>query len=135
MTTMVWTYSAYLLVCIAVTWWVACTLRRNGTTLLANERAEQAGLADAIAHSLVVGFYLLNLGIVCLVLRTNVPAVDLQTAIELLSTKVGGVLIGLGVVHFAVLLIFAVARGGMLRARSITDVAQFDDPRLAPSRR
>lgn len=131
MTTMAWTYAAYLLICVAVTIWVARTLRRNGTTLLADERNEHRDLADAISHSLVVGFYLLNLGIICLVLRSRDAAFDLQTSIELLSFKVGGVLVGLAIVHFLVLAIVAMTRGGMRNRRDFTSEIELveDTPR------
>ena len=111
MTTMVWTYATYLSVCIGVTIWVARTLRHNGQIVLTDGTSQSQPLASAVSHLLVVGFYLVNLGAICFLLKSSTIATDTQSAIELLSSKIGLVLVGLGVVHFTVIGIFAVVRG------------------------
>ena len=59
---------------------------------------------------MVVGFYLINVGFITLALKYGDAAVDAQTAIELLSTKVGYVLVVLGVMHFLLLAVFTAMR-------------------------
>ena len=56
------TYSAYLLLSIVVTVWVARTLHKNGRAFLVDAFHGQEALADSVNHLLVVGFYLINLG-------------------------------------------------------------------------
>jgi hypothetical protein len=97
---MVWTYLAYVAVSIAVTIWVGGSLHRNGRVfLLANFHAQEK-LADSVNHLLLVGFYLINIGFVCLALRYGDKPTDIVGAIEFLSTKIGLVIVLLGVMHF-----------------------------------
>jgi hypothetical protein len=58
-------------------------------------------LEISINHLLLVGFYLVNIGFVALALRYGTKPTDLVEAFEFLSTKVGLVVVILGVMHFA----------------------------------
>ncbi|WLD11458.1 hypothetical protein [Planctellipticum variicoloris] len=110
---MAWTYLIYLGLCVAITIWVARTLRRNGVTFLTrvgNDAEPDAVLADALSHLLIVGFYLVNLGVISFLMRSEQRVVDAQESIELLSSKVGMILVVLGAMHFAVLAVFAAVR-------------------------
>src|SRR5215203_5228555 len=93
-------YVGYLAISIALTVWVARTLSKNGRVFLIDSFLENERLADSVNHLLVVGFYLINFGYVCLALKYGDKPVDLPGAIEALSTKVGVVLLVLGVMHF-----------------------------------
>jgi hypothetical protein len=106
----VWTYIAYLLVSVALTVWVARTLHRNGRIFLVDSFLGNEPLADSVNHLLVVGFYLINIGYVTLALKYGDKATDARTALEILSTKVGLVLVVLGVMHFFNLFIFSKMR-------------------------
>jgi hypothetical protein len=55
----------------------------------------------------VVGFYLLNLGFVSLTLRANGEVGSTRQAIQLLSVKIGEMLLVAGATHLANLVIFA----------------------------
>ena len=57
------TYLCYLVISVALTVWVARTLSTNGRVFLVNSFASDERLADSINHLLVVGFYLINLGL------------------------------------------------------------------------
>ena len=106
MNAMAYTYLVYLAVTIGITIWVARTLRHNGLIFLARSEAE-VPLAEALSHLLVVGFYLVNFGAISFLMQSREQAMDVQTGIELLSTKVGLILVGLGMMHFLILLVFA----------------------------
>ncbi|MDB6122176.1 MAG: hypothetical protein JWQ71_1169 [Pedosphaera sp.] len=106
----VWTYIAYLVVSVALTVWVARTLHKNGRIFLVDSFVGNEPLADSVNHLLVVGFYLINIGFVTLALKYGDRATDAQTALEILSTKVGLVLVVLGVMHFFNLFIFSKMR-------------------------
>jgi hypothetical protein len=60
-----------------------------------------------VNHLLVVGFYLINLGYVTLRLKYGVKPTDLAESIEFLSSKIGLVLLVLGIMHFLNLHIFS----------------------------
>jgi hypothetical protein len=94
-------YVIYLLVSVALTIWVARTLSRNGRIFLADVLHGNEQLADAVNHLLVVGFYLVNLGFVALYLSGDQTIEDTRGIFEALSTKLGVVLLVLGVMHLA----------------------------------
>jgi len=73
-------------------------------------------LADSVNHLLVVGFYLINLGYVALYLRASGSVDSVRQAIEVVSDKVGIVLLVLGAMHFFNLFVFS-----RLRKRSELD--------------
>ncbi len=102
----VYCYVAYLTVSLAVTIWVAQTLRRNGRSFLVDAFRGNSELADSVNHLLVVGFYLINIGYVTLALRSTEQVETARAAIELVSDKVGVVLIVLGGMHFFNLYVF-----------------------------
>src|SRR5215831_17944150 len=103
----VWTYLAYLGISVALTVWVARTLHKNGRIFLVDSFLGNEPLADSVNHLLVVGFYLINIGFVTLALKYGEKAVDAQSGLEILSSKVGLVLVVLGVMHFFNLFVFS----------------------------
>ena len=115
----VWTYVAYLAISLSVTVWVARTLHRNGRIFLIDAFHSNTELADSVNHLLLVGFYLVNIGYVTLALRTGVNLANLRQAIELLSDKIGIVLLVLGFMHFSNLYIFS-----RMRKRATQSVEQ-----------
>jgi len=103
----IWTYLLYLAISVALTIWVAKTLHKNGRVFLVDSFVGNEGLADSVNHLLVVGFYLVNIGFVTLALKYGEKAVDAQTGLEILSSKVGLVLVVLGIMHFFNLFVFS----------------------------
>ena len=110
MTLTVWTYVIYLWISIALTIWVATTLHRNGRVFLVDTFHGNEELADSVNHLLVVGFYLINIGYVSLALKVAAGPADVQQVFELLSTKIGVVLLVLGGMHFMNLYVFTKMR-------------------------
>jgi hypothetical protein len=100
MTIITISYLVYVTISIALTIWVARTLHRNGRVFLVEAFHGNEHMADSVNHLLVVGFYLINVGFVVLALKYGDKPVDVPTAIEFLSTKVGLVLVVLGGMHF-----------------------------------
>jgi Na+/melibiose symporter-like transporter len=111
----VWGYTFYLLISIALTIWVAQTLSKNGLVFLVDAFLGNRELANSVNHLLVVGFYLINIGYVSLALKYGDRPNDLQQVIEVLSSKVGMVLLVLGAMHFFNLYVF-----NRMRKRAIT---------------
>ena len=100
MTIVTSSYVIYLIVSVALTIWVARTLHRNGRVFLVDAFQGNEKVADSVNHLLVVGFYLINIGYVTLALKYGDKPRSIQEAFEFLSTKVGLVLLILGVMHF-----------------------------------
>jgi len=115
----VWSYLAYLAISIALTIWVARTLHKNGRIFLVDSFLGNEALADSVNHLLVVGFYLVNTGFVTLALKYGEKAIDAQTALEILSSKVGLVLVVLGVMHFLNLYVFSKLRRRAVHHRTV----------------
>lgn len=104
--TTTWSHVAYIALSTLLTIWVAWTLHRNGRVFLIDAFHGRTELADSVNHLLVVGFYLINLGYVTLALRFGPRPHDVESCIEILSSKVGLVLLVLGAMHFANLGVF-----------------------------
>ena len=110
------TYIVYLVVSVSTTIWVAWTLHKNGRVFLIDAFHGNVSLADSVNHLLVVGFYLINIGFVSLALKYGDKPADLAGSFEAVSTKVGCVLLVLGVMHFFNLYVFSrMRRRAMLR--------------------
>src|SRR5438067_5591724 len=107
MTTLFYTYLAYLAISAALTVFVARTLYKNGRIFLVDTFHGNEPLADSVNHLLVVGFYLVNIGYVTLALRTSRVLNNPRDAIELVSDKIGVVLLVLGCMHFLNVYIFS----------------------------
>ena len=106
MNTIVLAYLLYVIVSAALTVWVGRTLYRNGRIFLMRCFADNEELTDSVNRLLLVGFYLINFGYVCLALKTTQQVPGWREAIELMSVKIGLVLCVLGVMHFLNLYIF-----------------------------
>ncbi|WP_165225011.1 hypothetical protein [Aquisphaera insulae] len=114
----VYAHLTYLFLSVATTIWVARTLARNGRVFLSDTFGHNEALADAVNNLLVVGFYLINVGYVALALRYGTQPHDLAESIEVISTKVGLVLLVLGGMHFFNLYVFArMRRKALLRSQ------------------
>jgi len=109
-------YFTYLAISLAVTVWVAHTLHKNGRIFLIDAFHGNTALADSVNHLLVVGFYLINIGYVSMALRSDATLSSLRQAIELVSGKIGIVLLVLGAMHFFDLYVFSRLRK---RAREV----------------
>jgi len=127
MNALVITYALYLLLAVPITLWVGATLRRNGRVFLLDVFDGDEELASAVNHLLVVGFYLVNLGYVSIALKTTERVTDAQAAMEVLSVKVGTVVLILGVLHLANVYVL-----NKLRRRAQLSSAPAQRPPVAP---
>ena len=107
-------YIAYLVISLAVTIGVAQTLYKHGRIFLVDAFRGNTDLADSVNRLLLIGFYLINLGYVALALTTDAQLNTARQSIELVSTKIGVVLVVLGVLHFFNLFIFSRMRTRMM---------------------
>jgi hypothetical protein len=111
-----WTYGVYIVISIALTVWVGRTLHRNGRIFLVDVFAGNEALADSVNHLLLVGFYLVNFGFVSLALKLHTHVRNAIESVEVLSYKVGCVLVVLGAMHFLNLYVFTRIRRATQRA-------------------
>jgi hypothetical protein len=100
------TYITYLIISICLTIWVAKTLRKNGAIFLVDIFHGNNELATSVNNLLQVGFYLLNIGYAVYALKVYDTIPTLQATIEVLSIKLGAIILILGAIHFLNLFIF-----------------------------
>jgi hypothetical protein len=93
-------YAAYVALSLGITIWVGRTLSSNGLIFLVENFEGKEELARSVNHLLLVGFYLVNIGFMTLMLRYGGRPDSLVEAIEYLSTKIGFVVVLLGIMHF-----------------------------------
>ncbi len=98
-------YAAYAVVSVGLTVWLARVLGKNGQIFLDQVFPDDSVFARSVNQLSVVGFYLVNFGYACLHLRGGV-AFDVRTAVEVLATKLGELLLVLAAMHFANLYVF-----------------------------
>ena len=110
MTPIVWTYFIYIVLSIPLTVWVAHTLHKNGRIFLVDSFQGNEQLADSVNHLLVVGFYLINIGYVALALKEGAAPADLREVLEIISRKIGVVMLVLGGMHFFNIFVFSKMR-------------------------
>jgi hypothetical protein len=96
---LIYVYAAYAAICVPLIVWLARTLSKNGAVFLEDVFADNPRLAAAVNQLLVVGFYLLNLGYACMLLRAG-PVGSATAAVEALAFELGLLLISLGGMHF-----------------------------------
>jgi hypothetical protein len=104
------TYSFYLVITICLTIWVARTLFKNGKVFLVDIFHGNKELADSVNNLLIVGFYLINLGYAVYTLQVADQINNTQQIIEMLSVKIGLIILILGFMHFFNLYIFFTLR-------------------------
>jgi hypothetical protein len=100
------TYTVYLAISIALTIWVAKVLFKNGRIFLVDIFHGNVLLADSVNKLLVVGFYLINFGYMSLALKEGGNISNAQVVVEVLSFKLGWIILILGGMHFLNLTIF-----------------------------
>ena len=116
-------YFTYLAISVALTVWVARTLHANGRVFLVDAFHGNEQLADSVNHLLVVGFYLINVGYITLALKTTEPLATLREVIELESSKIGVVLVILGIMHVLNIAVFAKMRRRAVEGRPLPPVS------------
>ena len=97
------TYLLYLLISTGLTVLVGIGLARSGRAFLLDVFGGNDTLARAVSRLLVLGFYLLSLGFVTLTMRTGGDIGSARAGLQLLSVKIGEVLLVLGVLPLVAL--------------------------------
>ena len=119
-------YAIYLIVAVGLVVWLARTLFHNGEVFLEDVFEDNPKMAHSVNRLLVIGFYMANLGYAALLLRAE-SADDAVSAFEVISQKLGVLLVSLAALHFLNLYVF-------YRIRRRATAATLPPP-VAPQRR
>jgi hypothetical protein len=101
-----WAYFIYLPIALALTYYVARTLFQNGQVFMLDIFHGKQDIATSTNKLFEVGFYLLNVGFALCILKIDYTLPQVQSAVEVLSAKIGGFSIYLGVMLFGNLYLF-----------------------------
>jgi hypothetical protein len=115
------TYLLYLLISITLTVVVGTGVVRSGRALLLDVFGGNDALARAVSRLIVLGFYLLSLGFVTLTMRAGGQVTSATAGVQLLSVKVGEVLLVLGALHLLTM-------AALLRARRLAQARPTQNP-------
>jgi hypothetical protein len=99
-------YVIYLPIALLLTWYVANTLFRNGLVFMRDIFFGREEIAKATNSLFKIGFYLLNIGFALFILQIYETLNGAQSIIEVLSNKIGGFSIYLGIMLFFNLFLF-----------------------------
>jgi hypothetical protein len=93
-------YLIYLPIVIVLTWYVARTLFKNSKVFMLDIFNGKADIAVSTNKLFETGFYLLNIGFALLIMEIATEIIDSRTLLEVLSAKIGGFAIYLGLMLF-----------------------------------
>jgi predicted PurR-regulated permease PerM len=99
-------YLIYLPIIVALTWYVAHTLFKNSKVFMLDIFRGKEDIAMSTNKLFETGFYLLNIGFALLIMEIAYEIGSNRNLIEILSTKIGGFAIYLGVMLFFNLYLF-----------------------------
>ena len=99
-------YCIYLPIALLLTYYVSRTLFKNSLIYMMDIFKKREEIALATNTLFEPGFYLLNLGYALLILRIDTEIITAQELIEVLSKKIGGFAIYLGIMLFLNLYLF-----------------------------
>ncbi|MBO9634219.1 MAG: hypothetical protein J7578_13975 [Chitinophagaceae bacterium] len=113
-------YCIYLPVMLLLTWYVAHTLFKSGKTFMLEIFHNKEDIANATNKLFKTGFYLLNLGFGLVILEIYQTVNNSRSMIEVLSPKIGGFSIYLGMMLFINLFFFFRGRKASRRRMQAT---------------
>ncbi len=99
-------YLVYLPVVVLLTWYVAHILFRNSKVFMYDIFSGKTDIAFSTNKLFETGFYLLNLGFALFIMKIAANITDSRTVLEILSSKIGGFSIYLGLMLFFNLYLF-----------------------------
>ncbi len=91
-------YAVYLVISIAMTIWVARVLSETGGVFLVKCFGQDKELAQSTNRLLVIGFYLVNVGLICF--RLDGWKVSDAGVIPDVGSRIGLSVLALGAMHF-----------------------------------
>ena len=111
-------YSIYLPIVIVLTFYVANNLFKNSIVYMKDIFNNRDEIALATNTLFKIGFYLLNIGFALYILQINEVTNNAQSVIEVLSKKVGGFSVYLGIMLFLNMYMFFRGKNASRRKRN-----------------
>lgn len=125
-------YLIYLPVVISLTWYVAYVLFKNSRTFMLDIFHGKEEIATSTNTLFKTGFYLLNLGFALVIMEIASEILDGQTMLEMLSYKIGGFSVYLGLMLFFNLYLFFRGRRVSKEKSRIAEIVRNAEQRNNP---
>ena len=125
-------YLIYLPIVISLTWYVAYVLFKNSRTFMLDIFHGKEEIATSTNTLFKTGFYLLNLGFALVIMEIAAEILDGQTMLEILSYKIGGFSIYLGIMLFFNLYLFFRGRRVSKEKSRIAEIVRNAEQRNNP---
>ena len=123
-------YLIYLPIVIVLTWYVAHILFKNSVVFMQDIFNGKIDIAQSTNKLFETGFYLLNLGFALVIMEIAAEVMNSREMLEILSSKIGGFSIYLGLMlFFNLYLFFRGRRISKQRARLTEAVNKFPEIR------
>lgn len=103
-------YLVYFSVSVALTLVCGYFMFKRGRVFLLDVFGGKEALADSVNHLLLMGFYLVNVGIISISTKVAIQPTDAVEAVEIVTTKVGYIMLILGSLHFLNLIFLSKTR-------------------------
>jgi hypothetical protein len=103
-------YGSYFAICFLLIATLSWILHIAGRIFLNDAFAGNSVLVHTVQRLLDIGFYLVSLGYVALTYSTYVQMDTYDTLVKIVSVKIGGLLLLLGIAHIFNLLLLALFR-------------------------
>lgn len=116
-------YFIYLPIAILLTWYVAHILFRNSIVFMLDIFHGKTDIATSTNKLFRTGFYLLNVGFALFIMEIAINIPDARNMLEILSHKIGGFSIYLGIMLFFNLYLFFRGRRISKRKAQIVQAA------------
>ncbi|VAX36676.1 hypothetical protein MNBD_PLANCTO02-110 [hydrothermal vent metagenome] len=109
------TYIIYLTITLLVVLFVAWTLHRNGYFFLLDVFGGNKRVAQSVNALMVIGFCLVNVAMIAIAMKYGDKPTNGLEVVEIVSSKIGGAILVLGVMHFGNLMFFSQLKGWYCR--------------------
>ena len=119
-------YFVYLPIVVLLTWYVAHVLFKNSKVFMQDIFNGKVDIASSTNKLFETGFYLLNLGFALMIMKIAEYILDSRTMLEILSTKIGGFSIYLGIMLFFNLYLFFRGRRISRQKMRIAEAAKLE---------
>ena len=96
----------YLLIAVNTTYFLGKSLNKHGEHFLRAIFKDRMEIVIPVNKILLIGFYLVNIGLILLFHSAQVEITDLRNSLEYLSIKIGITYIVIAVMHYLNILVF-----------------------------
>jgi hypothetical protein len=102
-------YIIYLVITVGITVKVGGKLHKHGYWFILDLFANNQAITTSVNKLLLIGYYLLNIGYVAITINNWQSIATPVQLVEIITTKVGIIIIGLAIIHYFNMLVLYLA--------------------------